>query len=231
MFEEGPRRAPAVYRSRARNTRKRLLIGGAVTTLILTGFLIGRCGTTSAPATEPATASSPTCPTDAAALLTSPSCAPAAAPSASAAAPPPSSAAPTPLPEVTVQAEAFAEVQGIEAQETTDEGGGGNVGWINNGDFLRYDAVDFGDTPPVELVARVAVGVDGNPGRIEVRIDARDAPPIAVLNTTGTGGWQNWRTDVTPVTTQVTGVHTVYLTFGNERPDDFANLNWFSFRR
>jgi hypothetical protein len=29
----------------------------------------------------------------------------------------------------------------------------------------------------------------------------------------------------------VTGVHTVFVTFGSDRPDDFLNVNWLLFRR
>ncbi|GGK80005.1 hypothetical protein GCM10012284_12490 [Mangrovihabitans endophyticus] len=128
-----------------------------------------------------------------------------------------------------IQAEAFADKNGIDVQDTEDAGGGQNVGWINNGDWLRYDQINFGDQPPVQFVARVAVAAQA-PGRIEVRMDALDAAPLATLNTTNTGGWQNWRTDVTPMTA-VTGVHTVFLTFGNDKPDDFVNVNYFQFTR
>ena len=67
-------------------------------------------------------------------------------------------------------------------------------------------------------------------GRIEIRLDSPDATPVATLTTSHTGGWQNWRTETTPVE-PVTGRHTVYVTFGSDRPDDLVNVNWLVFRR
>ena len=40
----------------------------------------------------------------------------------------------------------------LEVQETEDTGGGQNVGWIGDGDWLRFDDVDFGDVPATEFI-------------------------------------------------------------------------------
>jgi hypothetical protein len=117
----------------------------------------------------------------------------------------------------------------VEMQGTQDRGGGRNAGWIADGDWLRYDDIDFGAAPAVQFVARVASEVgDGVNGRVEIRLDDRDATPIGTLPATNTGGWQNWisqATDVAPTT----GVHTVFLTFAADRDDDFINLNYLMF--
>ena len=201
-----------VYRSRSRTTRNRLLIAAAVVALVLLGFLIGRWQ-------------------DDAPALSAP--------------PPPSSAAPPPSPSRSpappvpgaldayrpLQVEDAAAVSGLEMQDTADEGGGRNAGWINNGDWLRFDGVDFGADPPAQVNLRVAADVPPElGGRVEIRLDSPDAGPSAVLETSGTGGWQNWRTEAAPMT-PVTGVHTVFVTFANDRPDDFINVNWLVFRR
>ena len=153
---------------------------------------------------------------------------PPAEPTPSSAPPPPPDAIDAYQP---LQVETADAVTGMEMQDTEDEGGGQNAGWINNGDSLRFDDVNFGDTPPAQLNVRLAaeVGDDGG-GRLEIRLDSPTAEPSATLNTRGTGGWQKWRTEATGMA-PVTGVHTVFVTFGRDRPDDFLNVNWLVFRR
>jgi hypothetical protein len=63
---------------------------------------------------------------------------------------------------------------------------------------------------------------------MEIRLDTPANPPVATLTMSDTGGWQNWQTrtaDLTPVT----GLHTVFVTFGNDTDDEFMNVNYFSF--
>ncbi len=202
-----------VYRSRWRTTRSRLLIGAAVATLVLAGFLIGR-----AQSPEPAVSAPPP-----------PSPSPALSPSP---APPVEStpAAPAGIDAYgRLEAENAAAVSGIEMEDTADADGGRNAGWINNGDWLRFDQVNFGDTPPASVNLRVASEAQAG-GRLEIRVDNLAAPPVATLQTSHTGGWQNWRTESTGMA-PVTGVHTVFVTFGHDGPDDFLNVNWLTFRR
>ena len=119
-----------VYRSRSRTTRNWLLVAAGAVVLVMTGFLIGRSQSGDAPA---------------AAAVTS---APAPAPSE----PPPSSAPPVPVGGIDayapLQVEDAVAQSGTEMQDTSDEGGGRNAGWINDGDWLRFDDVNFGATPP-----------------------------------------------------------------------------------
>jgi hypothetical protein len=204
-----------VYRSRSRTTRNRLLIAAAVVAPMLIGFLIGRWQD------DPPALSAPP------------------PPSVASAAPPPPSPSASPTPPVPgaldayrpLQVEDAAAVSGMEMQDTTDEGAGRNAGWINNGDWLRFDGVDFGADPPTQVNLRVAADVPPElGGRLEIRLDSPGNEPSAVLETSGTGGWQNWRTEATSMA-PVTGVHTVFVTFANRRPDDFVNVNWLVFRR
>jgi beta-galactosidase len=43
-----------------------------------------------------------------------------------------------------------------------------------------------------------------------------------------TGGWQTWGSVTTNLTSSVTGVHTVVITFTGSG-GEFVNLNWFRF--
>jgi hypothetical protein len=195
----------SVYRTRSHILRRRVLIGLAGVALLLIGYGIGRWQDTPAPAAVP----SPVL-------------------SSSSEAPPPSSEPPPPPAPVdypTVQAEAAAELSGIEKQATTDQGGGENVGWIKEGDYLRFDGIDFGASPPASVELRVA-SQGGGGGKVEMRIDAKDGPPVATLTVEDTGGWQNWRTEVVKLA-PTTGSHTVFVTFARPDGAEFVNLNWW----
>jgi hypothetical protein len=126
-----------------------------------------------------------------------------------------------------IQAEAASGQQGAEVQETEDEGGGQNVAYIANGDWLRFDDVDFGDEPATKFAARVASDVDGG-GRLEVRLDSPGNTPAATLEIEDTGGWQDWESRTAEVE-PVTGRHTVFITFGRDGGEDFVNVNYFAF--
>jgi hypothetical protein len=131
----------------------------------------------------------------------------------------------------TIQAEAYQAQQGVQTETTTDSGGGRNVGWLANGDWLRYDNVDFGSTPAHQFSARVASGAAaGVSGLVEVRLGSPTATPVGSFAVGNTGGWQSWRT-VPANISAVTGVQTVYLTFTSGQPADFVNVNWFTFGR
>ncbi|GAA4894866.1 glycoside hydrolase family 16 protein [Streptomonospora salina] len=129
----------------------------------------------------------------------------------------------------TIQAEDYQQQSGTALETTSDTGGGQNVAQIGDGDRLRFDGVDFGDTAAGHFEARVASGApEGVSGLVEVRLDSPTADPVADFAVADTGGWQNWQT-VPMNMSPVTGTHTVYVTFASGQPADFVNLNWFTF--
>jgi beta-glucanase (GH16 family) len=128
-----------------------------------------------------------------------------------------------------IQAESFNGQNGVQT-ETCSEGGL-NVSHVANGDWVRYDNVNFGSSPPIDFVARVASGAAGGvSGLIEVRLDSPTGQVIGSFALANTGGWQSWRT-IPGNVASVTGTRTVYLTFSSGQPADFVNVNWFHFRR
>ncbi|WP_079314471.1 glycoside hydrolase family 16 protein [Microbispora sp. GKU 823] len=129
----------------------------------------------------------------------------------------------------TIQAENYQAQSGTQVETTQDSGGGQNVGYISNGDWLRYDGVNFGSTAARQFKARVASGAAaGVSGLVQVRLDSPTATPIGDFAVGNTGGWQSWTT-VPANITPTTGTHTVYITFSSGQPADFVNLNWFTF--
>ncbi|MBN1173983.1 MAG: carbohydrate-binding protein, partial [Micromonosporaceae bacterium] len=129
----------------------------------------------------------------------------------------------------TIQAESYNAQSGTTTETTTDTGGGSNVGYIANGDWLQFNNVNFGSTAAKQFKARVASGAaSGISGLVEVRLDSRSNAPIGSFALASTGGWQTWQT-VPANISSVTGTHTVYLTFTSGQPADFVNLNWITF--
>ncbi|MEV6859864.1 glycoside hydrolase family 16 protein [Streptosporangium subroseum] len=129
----------------------------------------------------------------------------------------------------TIQAERYQAQAGTAVETTTDTGGGQNVSQIGNGDWLRFDGVNFGTAAATQFKARVASGAAGGvSGLVQVRLDSPTAAPIGDFALGNTGGWQSWRT-VPANIAGVTGTHTVYVTFTSGQPADFVNLNWITF--
>jgi Carbohydrate binding module (family 6) len=148
---------------------------------------------------------------------------------------PPTSAAPSPTTGGgtgaygTIQAESYNAQSGTQTETTMDTGGGLDVGWIANGDWLQFNNVDFGSTAARQFYGRVASGASGGAsGLVEVRLDSRSNAPIGSFAVGNTGGWQTWRT-VPANITAVTGTHTVYITFTSGQPADYLNINWLTF--
>lgn len=125
-----------------------------------------------------------------------------------------------------IEAESYSNQSGIQTEACTDTGGGLNVGFIENGDYVIYKNIDF-DTGATSFQARVAS--DTNGGKIEIRLGGSTGTLIGTCSVTSTGGWQVW-TDVKCNVSSVTGIHDLYLIFTGE--DDYLfNLNYFSFSK
>ncbi|MEO3784518.1 carbohydrate-binding protein [Actinocorallia sp. B10E7] len=128
---------------------------------------------------------------------------------------------------VLVQAESYSDQSGVRTDLSQDIGGTEYIGWLADGDWVRYDKVDFGPEGPKKLIARVSSGGgDKAGGRIEIRLDSPDAAPLATVPVSDTGGWEDWE-DVTASLPSTSGLHTVYLKFASPQPEEFLNVNWF----
>jgi hypothetical protein len=129
----------------------------------------------------------------------------------------------------TIQAESYGSHNGTQTEACSDTGGGQDVGYIANGDWLGYPNVDFGSGGATQFKARVASGAAASvSGLVQVALDSPTAAPVGSFALGSTGGWQSWKTVPTNMS-KVTGVHTVYLTFASGQPADFVNVNWFTF--
>ncbi|MEU1646147.1 family 43 glycosylhydrolase [Micromonospora zamorensis] len=120
------------------------------------------------------------------------------------------------------EAETIAWGSGIETEPSSE--GGMNVGWIENGDYVKVKGVAFGGGA-TSFTARVASATSG--GRIEVRLDSASGPVVGTCTVGGTGGWQTWATTTCAVS-GATGTRDLYLRFAGGTGNLF-NLNWWQF--
>ncbi|WP_433653675.1 family 43 glycosylhydrolase [Micromonospora zamorensis] len=120
------------------------------------------------------------------------------------------------------EAETIAWGSGIETEPSSE--GGMNVGWIENGDYVKVKGVAFGGGA-TSFTARVASATSG--GRIEVRLDSASGPVVGTCTVGGTGGWQTWATTTCAVS-GATGTRDLYLRFAGGSGNLF-NLNWWQF--
>ncbi|RQP25605.1 carbohydrate-binding protein [Piscinibacter terrae] len=124
---------------------------------------------------------------------------------------------------VTIQAESFDAMHGVQTETTSDAGGGLNVGYLDAGDWLSYPSVNIPASGSYVVEYRVASLNGGGNLTLE---EAGGSVAYGSINVPSTGGWQNW----------VTIRHTVQLTAGNHKfgiaiRNGGWNLNWFRISR
>ncbi|GAA4115624.1 hypothetical protein GCM10022393_15850 [Aquimarina addita] len=120
-----------------------------------------------------------------------------------------------------IEAEDFDDQFGIQTEASSE--GTDNVGWINNNDWLKFDAIDL--TGMNSLDARVACVYTG--GDIEVRLGSATGTLLGTASVVNTGGNQLYGTVSTNLS-DATGVNDIYFVFTGGNGFLF-NVNWFEF--
>jgi hypothetical protein len=117
----------------------------------------------------------------------------------------------------------FNEQSGVQVEDCME--GLKGVGFIENGDWLKFAGVDFG---PGAAAFEARVASPGGGGEIQIVLDSLAGPVIGTCNVAATGGWQNWVTKTCPVT-GAQGKHDVFLKFTGK--DGFLfNVSWWKFK-
>ncbi|MBK6963524.1 MAG: glycoside hydrolase family 3 C-terminal domain-containing protein [Bacteroidales bacterium] len=116
-----------------------------------------------------------------------------------------------------VEAENYYEMSGVGTEPCTDIGGGLNVGWIENGDYMKY-FIRVQASGNYQVSARIA---GFNSGNLNLLFNETLTGQIAY---SATNGWQSWQDFNT----------TIYLDAGDYVMKAFAytdgfNINYFNF--
>ncbi|HEY0892002.1 MAG TPA: discoidin domain-containing protein [Cellvibrio sp.] len=123
-----------------------------------------------------------------------------------------------------IKATSYNSMSGIQTEATSDTGGGSNIGWIDDGDWVAFNNVNFG-TGVNKVTARVATNTAG--GTIEMRLGGVSGSLIGTIAVANTGGWQNWVTKTANVSAM--GTQDLYLVFKGTAAGGLFNVNWLQF--
>ena len=100
---------------------------------------------------------------------------------------------------------------------------GKQVGFIDDGSFVKINKIDFGKGGLTKLIARISSGGPG--GRIELRLDNPKGELLATVPVPNTGNWRTWKTVEGDFNNQTTGIKNVVFLFkGNG--NNLFNVNW-----
>lgn len=121
-----------------------------------------------------------------------------------------------------VPAAAYAAQDGVQKAPCSE--GGECVGWIEDGDWVRYERVDLGRRAErVEI--RAASETAG--GWIELRLDAPDGDLLGSCVVPNTGGWQSWVSFEARIK-PLGGVRTICLVFRHAHAGAMDHRLWFA---
>ncbi len=124
---------------------------------------------------------------------------------------------------LTIQAEGYTSMFGIQTEATQDTGGGLNVGYIHDGDWMSYSDTQF--TAPLTGNYKVTYRVASNGGGGSFALHEADkSTQYDVVNVPNTGGSQKW-VDVERTISLKAGVHSLGIT-ALTRGSGY-NINWF----
>ncbi|MFI1990519.1 DUF1996 domain-containing protein [Actinoplanes sp. NPDC020271] len=121
-----------------------------------------------------------------------------------------------------LQAEAFTAQSGAKTEKTSDTGGGKNVGWLADGDWLKYQGVTIGGAT---LSARIASD-NSDGGAVEARLGSATGTLLATFPVARTGGWQKWTTVTATVAKIPTSKQDLVLVMRSKSRSDFVNINY-----
>jgi endoglucanase len=119
----------------------------------------------------------------------------------------------------TIQAENYCQMSGVQAESTTDAGGGQDIGWIDAGDWMSF-SINAPSSGTYTVSYRIASLSGGGSIRLEKQGGSVSYGTIAVPST---GGWQNWQT-ITQTVTLPAGQQYIAIA----AVSGGFNINWFS---
>ena len=106
---------------------------------------------------------------------------------------------------------------GIQTESTSDAGGGLNVGYIDQNDWMAYNSITFPSAGVYKVEYRVA---SLNGGKLSLDLNAGSIQ-LGALDVPATGGWQTWTT-----ISQLVTVNAGTYNLGVFAQSGGWNLNW-----
>ncbi|MDE6502036.1 MAG: carbohydrate-binding protein [Ruminococcus sp.] len=105
----------------------------------------------------------------------------------------------------TIEAESFSSQEGVRVEDLST--GGQNIGFIENGDYISFNKLDFGD-------GAYSFGgkISGNVCNMELYLDSMNEAPVATVRFKGTSGFSDYQ-DIMFNIPQIKGVHNLYIKF------------------
>jgi len=119
----------------------------------------------------------------------------------------------------TIQAETYVSSLGVQTESTTDAGGGSDVGYIYQGDWMTYN-INVASAGSYTMSLRVASPLTGG----VINIENGSGNVLATVSVPNTGGWQNWTT-VTATVNLAAGQQAFTL---QSPASPNWNINWFT---
>lgn len=107
-----------------------------------------------------------------------------------------------------------------------DDGGISFLGYINDGEWTKYENINMDSGEIHSLSARIASAENG--GTIEVRLDNPNGKIVGICQVPNTGGWQTWQTISCDITNTVSETNTIYLVYKGSGTYLF-NIDWLDF--
>jgi len=122
-----------------------------------------------------------------------------------------------------INANSFATQSGIQKAPCSE--GGECIGWIEQGDWVRYEKIDLRQRCS-QIEFRAASATQG--GTIEIHLGAPDGQLLGTCTVPNTGGWQAWSSFKAKIE-PTSGIKTLSLTFREPQSQDTRNLRlWFA---
>lgn len=122
-----------------------------------------------------------------------------------------------------VQAEDFWDQFGLSTESCTDDGGGENLSYMDQGDYSKY-LINVTKTAKYNVKARVASQFGGGEFNLVLSGEEEEDLTISGFQISNTGGWQNWET----IEKEFDLAEGVYELTMNVLESQF-NLNWIEF--
>jgi len=116
-----------------------------------------------------------------------------------------------------IEAEDYSSMSGIQTETTYDAGGGRNVGWIDNGDWMEY-SINPSTSGSYSVKLRVATPNNG----AQLQIKNSNGTVLSTVNLPNTGAYQTWQTTTTTLNLSA-GAQTIRI---QSSAQPFWNINW-----